>query len=221
MATLTSIAQTDFETVLMVGVKLGVGVLLGGIIGYERELHGRPAGIRTHMLIVLGVILFAEASRFFDPNEPARIAAQIVTGVGFLGAGTILRIGAEVKGLTSAASIWAVAGIGLCVSAGGALFWIAIVSAILTLFTLAMVDNIERRLAPHAHPRNLQVQLIHQEASSAVLAALDQCGGRVKGYHVVAREPAFTISVDVIGEHEALLAAVAQAPGIVSAHWTD
>ena len=73
-------------------IKLGIGAAIGGAIGYEREFHGRPAGIRTHMLMVLGVVLFCEVSKAFAPNDQARIAAQIVTGVGFLGAGTILRL---------------------------------------------------------------------------------------------------------------------------------
>jgi len=90
------------------------------MVGWEREVHGRPAGMRTHMLLVIGVVLMCEVSRAFSPaGDPARIAAQIVTGVGFLGAGAIMRIGMEVKGLTSAASLWTVTGIGMAVSVGG------------------------------------------------------------------------------------------------------
>src|SRR3954471_10979252 len=87
-------------------VKMGVGALMAGLIGWEREKHGRPAGIRTHMLMVMGVILFSEAGKYFGAtSDPSRVAAQIVTGVGFLGAGTIMRVGPEIRGLTTAASI--------------------------------------------------------------------------------------------------------------------
>ncbi|HXH60720.1 MAG TPA: MgtC/SapB family protein, partial [Fimbriimonadaceae bacterium] len=74
--------------VMNVLAKLGLGALLGGAIGFERERSGRPAGIRTHMLLVIGVVLFSEVSKYFGGPDQARIAAQIVTGVGFLGAGT-------------------------------------------------------------------------------------------------------------------------------------
>ena len=131
-------------------IKLGIGVALGGAIGYEREVHGRPAGIRTHMLVVLGVILFSEVSRVFGGDQ-GRIAAQIVTGIGFLGAGTILRLGAEIKGLTTAASIWACAGIGMAVSVGGPFLIVAVAATAMALFTLAVVENFERRIAPASH----------------------------------------------------------------------
>src|SRR4051794_37987050 len=96
-------------------LKSVIALVLAAAIGWEREVHGRPAGMRTHMLLVLGVVLFSEASKAFGSQNPDRIAAQILTGVGFLGAGTIMRMGPQVKGLTSAASIWATAAIGVIV----------------------------------------------------------------------------------------------------------
>lgn len=95
-----------------------VAALLAGAIGWQREAHGRPAGIRTHMLLALGVVVLTEAGRRLG-GDSARVASQIVTGVGFLGAGAILRMGREIRGLTTAASLWATTGIAMAVAAGG------------------------------------------------------------------------------------------------------
>ncbi|MGH2677187.1 MAG: MgtC/SapB family protein, partial [Actinomycetota bacterium] len=101
--------------------------LLGGVIGLEREVRDQPAGFRTHMLVALGSCLFTLISAYgfgaFQgdpgvPYDPTRIAAQIVTGIGFLGAGAIIRSGMSVRGLTTAASLWVVAAIGMAVGAG-------------------------------------------------------------------------------------------------------
>jgi putative Mg2+ transporter-C (MgtC) family protein len=103
--------------------RVTLAFLLGGVIGYERESIQRPAGLRTHMLVAAGSAAFTVASMFAFEGEgtvrdPARIAAQIVTGVGFLGAGTIWRTPSTVRGLTTAASIWLVAAVGLLAGAG-------------------------------------------------------------------------------------------------------
>ncbi len=99
-----------------------ISALLGGIIGFEREVHGRPAGIRTQMLVCLGStvfmiisILIAVKYKEFGPVDPTRIAAGVVTGIGFLGAGAIIRAGRSIHGLTTAASIWAVSAIGMAI----------------------------------------------------------------------------------------------------------
>ncbi|HET8568680.1 MAG TPA: MgtC/SapB family protein, partial [Candidatus Limnocylindria bacterium] len=94
--------------------------MLGAGVGLERELHQRPAGFRTHALVALGAAMFTVVSReMAGPNaDPTRIAAQIVTGIGFLGAGAIIRHGLAVRGLTTAASLWIVAAIGMAVGAG-------------------------------------------------------------------------------------------------------
>lgn len=126
---------------LEVLIKAGIAVICAGLIGWEREIHGRPAGVRTHMLMALGVLLFSEVSKAFSSTDETRIAANIVTGVGFLGAGTILRTGLEVKGLTTAASIWSVTGIVMAVSVGRAFYWVALAGTALTLITLALVFN--------------------------------------------------------------------------------
>lgn len=138
-------------------VRLVLAALLGGAIGLEREINGKPAGLRTTLLICIGSALFTELSistAYFANvgNEgagtdfradPARIAANIVTGVGFLGGGSILHAGSSVSGLTTAATIWVVAAIGMAVGAGA--FVPAIGSTVLVLFILWPLGWWERR----------------------------------------------------------------------------
>ena len=113
--------------------RLLVAAVLSGLIGFEREFHGRAAGFRTHILLCIGSALVMLTSiHMFDaysgkvPCDPGRIAAGVVTGIGFLGAGTIMRFRASVRGLTTATSLWVVSGIGLAVGSG--LFFGAIVT---------------------------------------------------------------------------------------------
>ncbi|MEW6227795.1 MAG: MgtC/SapB family protein, partial [Bacillota bacterium] len=105
--------------------RLVLAMMFGGFIGLERESHKRPAGFRTHILVCVGSALVMMISQYAFVNfartteyDPGRIAAQVVSGIGFLGAGTILREGPTIKGLTTAASLWVVAGIGLAVGTG-------------------------------------------------------------------------------------------------------
>lgn len=126
----------DYEILIM----LIVSVALGALIGFERELKHRPAGLRTHMLVSLGATIFTITSVSFD-IEPSRIAAGIVAGIGFLGAGNIIAHKGHVKGITSAATLWVVAGIGLSVGLGE--FVIAIISAIL-VFAILNLGRIEK-----------------------------------------------------------------------------
>ena len=137
---------SDYELIW----RLVLSALLGGLLGLEREAHGRAAGLRTHILVSVGsALIMLTSMHIFDiyRNErinidPARIAAQVVSGIGFLGAGTILRFRASVIGLTTAASLWAVAGIGLAVGCGfttGALVTTEI--ALITLFVLTRIEK--------------------------------------------------------------------------------
>ena len=128
-------------------VKLGLAVLLGGIIGFEREVSGKPAGLRTNILICIGAALLMDVSVHIGLvdgkriGDPARIAAQIVSGVGFLGAGTIMQSQGVVTGLTSAATIWVVAAIGMTVGAG--LYVEGIGAGLLVTFVLAGLGSLE------------------------------------------------------------------------------
>jgi len=137
---------------LEVLVKLVAAVVLGGIVGYQREVRERPAGLRTHALVCVGACVYTLASMGFGRygSDPARVAAQVATGMGFLGAGTIIRHGNVVRGLTTAASLWAVAAIGLCVGLGGEAYWVGILATFVVLFTLSLLQRLEHKLGVHS-----------------------------------------------------------------------
>ncbi|AKL94149.1 MgtC/SapB transporter [Clostridium aceticum] len=133
--------------------RLVSAAILGGLIGLEREVNNRPAGFRTHILVTVGSCLIMVLSIYgfvgFGPEgrggEPARLAAQVVSGIGFLGAGTIMREGTNVRGLTTAASIWISGGIGLAMGAG---FYLgAAITTMIALFSLASLGVVEKRIA--------------------------------------------------------------------------
>ncbi|MEO7663665.1 MAG: MgtC/SapB family protein, partial [Candidatus Limnocylindrales bacterium] len=132
----------DVTLQLDLAVRLIIAAGLGAAVGAEREIHGHPAGIRTHMLVALGSGLFTVLSiHGFGteganpaPVDPTRIAAQIVSGIGFLGAGAILKDGVVIRGLTTAASLWATAAVGMAAGAGEHI--IALVSAVIILVSL-------------------------------------------------------------------------------------
>jgi putative Mg2+ transporter-C (MgtC) family protein len=137
------------EDLVLLG-RLLLAAVLGGAIGAERELNDQAAGLRTHMLLTIGACLFTLISAYgFGSGigtDPSRLAAQIVTGIGFLGGGAIVRHGLTVKGLTTAASIWATASVGVAVGAGS--YVLGIGGAVLvvgTLFGLRRVSNVLQR----------------------------------------------------------------------------
>lgn len=123
--------------------------IIGGIIGIERETHNRPAGFRTHILVTMGAALIMLISTQGFPGmegkfDPSRIAAQVVSGVGFLGAGTIIITGQEIKGLTTAASLWVCAGVGLAIGAG---FYLGgLVSALVVFISLSVLSRVEKKI---------------------------------------------------------------------------
>jgi len=131
-------------------IRLVLSLVLSGLIGLERQIHRRTAGLRTHILLSLGSCLIMLTSLYIfaiykneAPLDPARIAAGVITGIGFLGAGAIIRDRGGVKGLTTAASLWVVAGIGLATGCGfykAALFTTAL--ALITLYFLRYVERI-------------------------------------------------------------------------------
>jgi putative Mg2+ transporter-C (MgtC) family protein len=139
--------EIDAATQLSLLSRIGLALVLGAIIGLERELQREEAGLRTHALVGLGAALFTILSGHAfagADGDPTRIAAQVVTGIGFIGAGTIIRNGGAVRGLSTAASLWAVGGIGMASGAG--LFILAIGGTLLAMFVLEVLDRLEQRL---------------------------------------------------------------------------
>jgi putative Mg2+ transporter-C (MgtC) family protein len=139
--------------------KLMLAALLGGAVGLERELSRKPAGLRTNMLICLGAALFTiistESTRAFGAGDPTRIAAQIIPGIGFIGAGVVIREKGAIIGITSAATIFVVASIGMAVGSG--LVVTAVFSAFLLLGCLVVLGNVEQRLGLHARIMNFRI----------------------------------------------------------------
>jgi len=150
--------------------RLLVAAVLGAFVGLEREIHDHPAGMRTHLLVSLGSAGFTVLSvtAFTAPGaDPGRIAAQIVTGIGFLGAGAILKEGATIRGLTTAASLWAVAAVGMAAGVGAWVVALTVTAiAIISLWPLLLVT--ERVIGRDRH----QVRLRLWAADPAVIARL-------------------------------------------------
>ncbi len=139
---------------LDISLRLLVAAALGAVIGLEREIHAHPAGMRTHLLVSLGSAAFTVVSIFvFEappspngtiPTDPSRVAAQIVSGIGFLGAGAILKYGGSVRGLTTAASLWATAAVGM--AAGGAAWIVAAVTTAIIVFSLGPLNVLATKI---------------------------------------------------------------------------
>lgn len=135
-----------------IALRLACAMLVGIVIGTEREYTHRPAGLRTHILVALGAcvvsitgeMLFTHYSALGSTADPARLSAQVITGVGFLGAGTIMKEGATVKGLTTAASVWAVACLGI--AAGFGYYALAIIGMLFILITLTIFEVLQRKV---------------------------------------------------------------------------
>lgn len=160
-------------------IRLLLAMILGSIIGMEREAIHRPAGLRTHTLVSIGSALFTLLSIYMgwwegQFHEPGRIAAQIVSGIGFLGAGTILRQRSGIRGLTTAASLWAVAGIGMAAGAG---YYLGAVLATLFVFlSLTVLGRIEHKPSANKEDRMLLLKCHNRESIPKILAMLKSSG---------------------------------------------
>jgi putative Mg2+ transporter-C (MgtC) family protein len=172
--TLALMQAVSWAEVGHVAVQLVIAIGLSALIGWEREMRGRPAGIRTHVLLCLGATLMVILSRGFSPQgDPGRIAAQIVSGVGFIGAGTILRQGSVVRGLTTAASLWAVVAIGMTVGMGTPQYYlIALLGTLLIYGVLTLLRIPEERIQQQHRPPLLWVTLEARAKLDSVFAVL-------------------------------------------------
>ncbi|PWU17796.1 MAG: hypothetical protein C5B48_15530 [Candidatus Rokuibacteriota bacterium] len=172
-------------------VRLAVAAGLGGAIGIERELREREAGFRTHLLVSVGAALFTLVSAYAWRDftfgrgvnfDPTRIAAQIVTGIGFLGAGAIIRQGASVRGLTTAATLWVVAAIGMASAAG--YYFAALITTIVVLLSLWPLRLLAHRALDRPDRRTISVELGGGRQAAPVLAALEGLGVTVDSFQL-------------------------------------
>src|SRR5882757_1708471 len=177
--------------------RLLVAAIFGSLIGFERERLLWAAGIRTHMLVCVGACLFMIVSAFGFADslsaehvvlDPSRVAAQVVSGIGFLGAGAILARGEIVKGLTTAASIWTVAAVGLAV--GGGLYLAASASTVIILIILAGIKPLEEAYRARNQSCMLKIEVDNGSLTPELLrSALDLRIGQVKRFLVESRNP--------------------------------
>jgi putative Mg2+ transporter-C (MgtC) family protein len=164
--------------------RIAVSAALGGLLGLERDIHGRGAGLRTHLLVSVGaavfMILSIRVESFgvgFDPGfmrvtDPGRIAAQIVTGIGFLGAGVIIKVGLSVRGLTTAACLWVAAAIGMATGAG--FFLVAAVTTATAILALTLLRRLEDVYRKDVY-RELVLALPNETELHRVLAVVRGC----------------------------------------------
>lgn len=212
-------------------MRMGAGTFLGAAVGYERERSGHPAGLRTHLLVGLASTTFMLVSNQFIyfqhyrkedliAVDTSRIAASVVTGIGFVGAGAIIRNGMNVQGLTTAASLWLVAAIGL--AAGGGMYTVAFVATLLALFCLTILRQIE---GIRWHICQRQIEIVSKKSilnRNDILTELNTLGHVVKDLECdddfTKDELRLTFELRLANEHavEPLLARLESLPGIVS-----
>ena len=172
-------------------LRVGLAAVLGGAIGFERELREREAGFRTHLLVSVGAALFTMVSAYawtdwrFSTEQglvfdPTRVAAQVVTGIGFLGAGAIIRQGLSVKGLTTAATLWVVAAIGMATGAG--YYVAAVITTVLVLVSLWPLRIVAFRIAGRFRPEEgrLAIELPAGASAVSLLEAVEGAGALVR-----------------------------------------
>jgi putative Mg2+ transporter-C (MgtC) family protein len=207
-------------------LRLTVAAGLGGSIGLERELRERQAGLRTHLVVCVGSALFTlvSAYAFVSPKvDPTRIAAQIVSGIGFLGAGAIIRQGLSVRGLTTAATLWLVAAIGMASGAG--YYDAAVIATAGALFTLGPLRIIAFRMTSRfrTQTERLLVEVPAGGSPAPVIEAVERYG-RVVSLDVAQegdrREIAIDVALHSLGSPQ-VVAAVAEIDGVLEVRWSE
>lgn len=187
------------ELPIIVG-RLVLAVFLCGLIGFEREINQHPAGFRTHLLVGVGSCLMMVLSLYgFEPFlqednirfDPARIPSYVISGIGFLGAGTILVKDSTVRGLTTAASIWVVAGLGLIIGAG--LYSVAVFTTILILLILIALNKFESSVIQRRKKERLEVNVLDKETLRDVLEIVSEYKGQLHSIKAKTDISAFTV----------------------------
>jgi putative Mg2+ transporter-C (MgtC) family protein len=213
-------------------LRLGLAALLGGIIGIEREFREREAGLRTHMLVAVGSALFTVVSAFGFHDvlgsgsgalvrlDPSRISAQIVSGIGFLGAGAIIRQGLSIRGLTTAATLWAVAAIGMAAGAGS--YAAAVITTVLVLIMLWPLRFVGR-LLDRDHVHRLDVNLAAGGSPRMVVEAVERLGARLESFEVGDDERTIEVKLHLPRglSREVVVRALASHDGIRGASWPE
>jgi putative Mg2+ transporter-C (MgtC) family protein len=227
-----SVPTLDWDELVL---RLALAAVLGAAIGLERELREREAGLRTHLLVSLGSALFTVVSAYGFHSflasgqavvraDPSRIAAQIVTGIGFLGAGAIIRQGLSVRGLTTAATLWVVAAIGL--AAGAGYYSAAVVTTVLVLVSLWPLRVVAHRLFVRFRPgrERLLVDLEAGGSAAQVLEAVERAGGRVESLTISGdperRSIALEVELPEAGRIQAT-SVVSDLEGVRGIHWGE
>ena len=207
-------------------LRLTVAAALGGSIGLERELRERQAGLRTHLVVCVGSALFTlvSAYAFTSPRvDPTRIAAQIVSGIGFLGAGAIIRQGLSVRGLTTAATLWLVAAIGMASGAG--YYDAAIIATLGALLTLGPLRIVAFRVTSRfrSQTERLLVEVPAGGSPAPVIEAVERYG-RVVSLDVAQEGDRREIAIDVALHNQGspqVVAAVAEIDGVLEVRWME
>src|SRR5438270_7444577 len=213
--------------------RVALAAALGAVLGLERELRDREAGLRTHLLVSVGSALFTIVSAYGFREfltsgqsvvraDPTRIAAQIVTGIGFLGAGAIIRQGLAIRGLTTAATLWVVAAIGL--AAGAGYYSAAVVTTVLVLVSLWPLRILAYRIFLRYRPERerLLVDLAPGRSAAPVLAAVEEAGGRIESFAVTGDDERRSVALEVDLPEEARLStasAVSELDGVRGIRW--
>jgi putative Mg2+ transporter-C (MgtC) family protein len=224
----------DLSTAELI-LRVVVAAVLGGAIGAEREIHERQAGLRTHLLVSVGAALFTIVSAYGWEDfafsaasgitlDPTRISAQIVTGIGFLGAGAIIRQGLSVRGLTTAATLWVVAAIGLASGAG--YYWAAVVTTALVLLTLWPLRILARDLLVRLRPgeTRLFVELATGAGSGPMLTALEDLDVRINSFSVDDDRDGRHVALEVEvpeGRRETVVPALARLDAVTGVRWDE
>ncbi len=200
-------------------IKLLLSLVLGGLIGWERELYDKPAGFRTNTLICVGATLFTIFSLkigTIPATDSARIAPQIVSGIGFLGAGAIIRRGEAVLGLTTAATIWFVASVGMGVGAG--YYLTSSAGAALALAILVLFRKFESLVDQFHTTRTYHVTVLAEDdAVKELTSTLDACGLKVLGSKQVKSDNRYLYEITLRGrklQHNPLLEKLLKSPTV-------
>ena len=154
-------AMSDGFTFFGACYRLVLSMMLGSIVGFERRRRGQTAGVRTFSLIAMGstlaMVLSTYVAQRYGDGDPTRMAAQVISGIGFLGAGAIIQMKGSVRGLTTAAGIWMVANIGMAVGCG--MYWVAVAATGLILFILVLLERIEHSISLRSESRIIRVRV--------------------------------------------------------------